>query len=237
MKFESTPKISEYKNSNNVVESLRTPEQLATKEYIFRDIIENKALDSFKEHMDNAGFEENQIAEFELMLASNPDMMPKILAFPYELKKRSFSHFQKQINEGKADLQFMFDTMVKRAKMINPKIAYHCSQQDIRSKMIKDTYGPVEVWNIDGTEKDHRDDDLPMAYYSFNYLHLYREKNPKYLYLIESNPKHRTDGADWGRAPGLSIIDRLDLKEVDKQVEERYQEYLQQEKEAKPEAA
>lgn len=240
MKFEKKsqpPKITEQMNSKQVIESLRTPEQLATKEYIFRNIIENKALDSLLLHMHESGFNEQQISEFETILSENPDIVSQIIALPYELKKRTVPYFQEQISTGKADLRFFYDTLVKRVQMLNPKIAYHCSAHDIRPKIIKDTYGPVDAWNIDGTEKDHRDDDLLMAYYSFDYLNLYRTKNPKYLYLIESNPKHRTDGVEWGRAPGLSVIDRLDLREVDAEVERQYQEYLQKEKEAKPNEA
>ena len=82
---------------------------------------------------------------------------------------------------------------------------------------------------IDGTEKDHRDNDLPKAYYSFDYRHLYRAKNPKYLYLIASLSSDKTDGVEWGRASSLSIIDYVKIEDVDREVEEQYQEYIKKE--------
>jgi len=238
--MEKKPKITEQITSKGVIESLRTPEQISTKEYIFRNIVENKILDSFLSDMESAGFSPEQVEQFESMLTEDINIMPKIIAFPRELKKRSFSYFSKEILNGRADMRFMYDNLKKRAKLTNPKIAYHCGNNDIRPKTLKDiNREDFESWSISGTEKDHRDDDKPMAYYSFDYMNLYRKKNPKYLYLIESNPKHRTDGVEWGRAPTLDVIEKLDLREVDAEVDRQYSEYLKNEekKEARPEAA
>ena len=64
-----------------------------------------------------------------------------------------------------------------------------------------------------------------MAYYSFDYENLYRVKNPNYIYVvsIQENERsgHRKDGNnEWGRAPSLTVIEKINLKEVDEIVQE-----------------
>src|SRR5690349_16296432 len=58
---------------------------------------------------------------------------------------------------------------------------------------------------IIGKEPDHRDNDLPRAYYSSDYKHLYLKKHGNHLYAVRAemgpDTSHRqdNDGA-WGRA-------------------------------------
>lgn len=223
------PKITEtYKD--NKMESLKNLDDVTVKEYLFRNIVENKSLDIFLSDMEKFGFSNEQINEFSSILADGEHMLNRVLAYPYELRQRMLPFFKQTIDKGQYDLKFMYDKLVERSVSHGAKIAYHCGSQLVQPRIGKDNSGnKVEEWCIDGTERDHRDDDLPMAYYSFDYKHLYRTKNPKYLYLIESLPKHRTDGSEWGRAPALSVIDYIKIEDVDREVEEQYQDYIKKE--------
>jgi len=223
------PKITEtYKNES--MESLRNIDDITTKEYLFRNIIENKSLDIFLVDMKKHGFSDEQIDEFSSILADGDHMLNRVLAYPYELRQRMLPFFKQTIDKGQHDLKFMYDKLVERSVTTGSKIAYHCGSQLIQPKIGKDNTGKkVGEWSIDGTEKDHRDNDLPKAYYSFDYRHLYRAKNPKYLYLIASLSSDKTDGVEWGRASSLSIIDYVKIEDVDREVEEQYQEYIKKE--------
>lgn len=229
------PKINESFDINKQIEAKE--EMQNVKELFFRDKVETSILESYEQIMRQAGFSEEQIQEFEEQL-QNPEIHPvKVLAWPWELRKRMIPTFLKSINEGKETIASMVKKVHDFGQKFGRSYAFHCSAHDIPKHIGKP--GKDDEWYVAGTEKDHRDDDLPMAYYSFDYLHLYREKNPKYLYLVSINNQgsHRTDGASWGRASTLPIIDKLELREVDKEVEHRYQEYKKEKAMASNDAA
>ena len=53
-----------------------------------------------------------------------------------------------------------------------------------------------------------------MAYYSTKYRHLFRKKNPIFVYIVRTEPTaHKTDGT-WSRAGSLSIVARVPFREV-----------------------
>ena len=77
----------------------------------------------------------------------------------------------------------------------------------------------IRRWDIKGTEKDHRDDDRNMAYYSTKYRHLFKKKGPKFVYIVRTEPQtHKTDG-NWSRAGKLSVVTRVPFEEVFEYVE------------------
>ena len=87
----------------------------------------------------------------------------------------------------------------------------------------------VKSWVVYGKEKDHRDNDLPMAYYSFDYMNLYKSKDPKYIYVVsvqksQSSGNRRDGNNQWGRAPSLSVVEKFDLRELEMEVEAIAQE-------------
>lgn len=207
---------------NNQEVSSSFAEDLKLKEYFFRDIVENKALNDFEGTMRNFGYTEDQIHELENELDKLGKGSEAVLSFPYELRNKFLPNFKKMIDEGKSSI----DAMVKKVHEVgvknNTRIAYHCSNVDIQ-KNPKD--GSWVVW---GSEADHRDSDNKMAYYSFDYYNLYRTKSPKYLYLISchrNSSAHKTDGFSWGRAPSLDIISKINLSEVDNEVGLKLAEY------------
>jgi len=69
-----------------------------------------------------------------------------------------------------------------------------------------------------------------MAYYSFDYKNIFRERNPKFLYFVsiqkDEKSGHKKDNTNnWGRAPSLSIIGNVDIQEVDNFVRNSLDEY------------
>lgn len=223
-KLERIPHITETINEDGRIETLKTQEDLSSKEYIFRKIIENKVLDAFIDDMKQYDFSPEQIELFKHELINKGEDMKSVLTYPYELRKRMLPYFKQMIDNGERDMQFMVDKLLDRSRINNSKMAYHASQSNIRPNQVRVQGELKSNWSINGTEKDHRDDDLPMAYYSFDYEHLYRTKQPKFLYIIESTDLHRTDGKEWGRAPSLSIIDKIDISELDMEVEVKFKE-------------
>lgn len=196
-------------------------ENSKTLEYIFRNIVETKAIVVFEEDMKYFGYSEEQILEFHNELEALGKNMEKVLSFPYELRQRMLPRYKELIDSGKGSIKDMvkrvFDVGVKNGSVV----AYHCSRFDVP----KTKNGN---WFIDGKEADHRDNDLPMAYYSFDYGHLYRSKNPKYIYLVSAHTKstaHKTDGSSWGRAPTIDVIAKLDMREVEEETKRIFEEY------------
>ena len=161
-----------------------------------------------------------------------------LLAFPWELKQRAFAAFKKKIDAGELKVEEAFTKILEASKSQSRRIAYHCSNNDISPTEENDGQGKkVKTWAIKGTEKDHRDNDLPMAYYSFDYYNLYRTKNPKFIYIvsIQTHPGsgHRKDGnMIWGRAPSLTVIEKITIKEADDYVHEKSKEHPEEIKKA-----
>ncbi len=91
-------------------------------------------------------------------------------------------------------------------------MGYHTSPHDIKP----DDSGH---WNIKGFEQDHRDSDLSKAYYSTKYRHLFKKRDPKFIYIVGTDPHtHGTDG-NWSRAGMLSIVARVPFSDVVEYVE------------------
>lgn len=235
--MEKVPKISETKKSDGSLEAITSYERRRMKEEIFENIIETRVLKTFLDGLSEAGYPEEDINQIQKHLLEQDDNMIKsLVAFPYELKKRVLPYMlEKSLKDGTNPSEELIALLHKRHEMNGTDIAYHASPHDIRPTRESDGgSGYAETWMVRGTEKDHRNEDLPMAYYSKDYTHLYRTKNPKYLYLIEISKKtgsHKKDGVEWGRAMRLDIIDKLDLRELDAQVDAAYQEIVNQKKE------
>jgi hypothetical protein len=118
----------------------------------------------------------------------------------------------------------MIEKIIKASKTQARHIAYHCSDHDITPKEENDGQGKrVKTWAIKGTEPDHRDNDVPMAYYSFDYHHLYKTKSPEFIYVvsIQTNEKsgHKKDNNRvWGRAPSLTVIEKINIEELEQYI-------------------
>lgn len=126
--------------------------------------------------------------------------------------------FNKAKEVGSDDaVQYILDEFPDKYK---PTIGFHATPNQIKPSTKFRNGREIEEWVIDGSEKDHRDSDLPMAYYSYDYTHLYRQKKSDYLYIIQSLPSHRNDPSNnWGRAPSLNVIAEMKQENIKEYIE------------------
>lgn len=213
----------------------RTPEQeeelLRIKESFFHEVITSKIIDTYEKEMVNVGYTNDQINELrEKVISLSVDKRESLYAFPWELKQRALPAFLKKMGEGET-IDSMVDKIIEASEKQHRRIGYHATNENIIPKEERSNGQLVKSWVIYGKEKDHRDNDLPMAYYSFDYENLYRVKNPNYIYIVSIQENeasgHRKDGNnEWGRAPSLTVIEKINLKEVDETVKELVQEEI-----------
>lgn len=207
-------------------ESVNAEKALALKEMLFHEIISAKIVDTYEKEIEKNGLTDIHKDELrEKIINMTPADREAFYAFPWELKQRALPVFASKILKGEETIDSFVDKIVEVSKKQHRKLGFHASSESIFPKEEKSGAEKALSWNIYGKEKDHRDDDLPMAYYSFDYNNLYRIKRPNFIYIvsIQEGEKygHRKDGKDeWGRAPSLSIIDKVDLRETDETIDQ-----------------
>lgn len=144
------------------------------------------------------------------------------LSLPAELRDRKFTEFQQKIEAG-ADIKDIVDGFVGVSKKYGFGVGYHTSPAEIKP----DQNGR---WSIKGTEADHRDGDRAMAYYSRKYRHLFKKKDPRFVYIVRSeDDTHKTDG-NWSRASELSIVAVVPFTDVFRFVEDTAKEIVEHKK-------
>ena len=216
-----------FPQNTNVTESeeqVKTPSEgsrrFSLEEKYFEIYINNKILSSYEDELKKFHFSEEQIDEFRYkVLDLNPDERERLFATSWERKEKSLPVYLKRINSGKETIESYIASAIALSRQQQKRVGYHTSRNNIIAKRQRAGEYWDDSWIIAGDEIDHRDGDLGMAYYSYDYKHLYRVKNPKYIYIIciEENSKsgHRKDGNNqWGRAPKLSVIAKVDCKDV-----------------------
>lgn len=150
--------------------------------------------------------EEDVVAAQEVFAEYSDKELYSTFSLPHELRDKKFTEFEKKIAEGE-DVQELVKDFIAISSKHQFGVGYHTSPVDIRP----DEQG---TWIIKGTEPDHRDDDFMMAYYSSQYRHLFKMKNPKFIYIIRTEPQtHKTDG-NWSRASSLSVVGRVPFEDV-----------------------
>jgi hypothetical protein len=214
---------------NNIISTPENIERKKVRETLFAEIVEGKLYDSYIENMKAAGFSQEDTNNFreELSQLSEQDRM-YVLSLPWELKQNSLPFYKQQIEKGRFTISDMINNIIKITKDKNNfQICYHSSNTQIEPEKKFNPYVGRDVngWVIKGTEKDHRDEDQYKAYYSKDYQHLYRTKNPKYLYLVAVNQSSTKNDGAWGRASSLSVIDKINIPETEKELEEGLQEF------------
>lgn len=181
-----------------------SPEEI--RDEVFREYMRQQLITDFfvelEEYVDEGSVEvmRNMLTELD------DEEIYAVMSLPHELRERKFSEFHKKISEGArpADL---FKRLITISIKYGFNIGFHTSPHDIRP----DAEGR---WSIKGTERDHRDGDRTMAYYSKKYRHLFKKKNPQYIYIVRTEPDtHKTDG-NWSRASELSIVGRVPFEKV-----------------------
>jgi len=185
------------------------------KDYIFNEYMKQHLVEDFFDEL-NEYLDEAQVDAMRGVLASLGEDDKKIisvLSLPKELRVRTFEVFEKEINEGR-DASEVMKSYIEKVSKYNFGIGFHTSPVDIAPNENMENQ-----WVIKGTEADHRDDDRMMAYYSTQYRHLFKKRNPNFIYIVRTDPSyHKTDG-NWSRADSLSVIMRVPFEEVYQSVE------------------
>jgi len=191
---------------------VKAPEYESLRNKLFEQYMEQHLIELFFETAADIGYSEDSIREAQNELSQYSDSeILGALSLPHELREKWIEKSLKSIEDKKATAGEVISELVTLGKKYGFNIGYHTSPQDIKP----DAH---EKWLIRGTEKDHRDNDMTMAYYSNQYRHLFKLKNPQYIYVVRAEKDHRSDG-NWNRAPSLSVIMRLPFGQVHQYVE------------------
>lgn len=190
------------------------------REELFQQLIASTILDHWHDELDEADIPEEAIEQAVNAFAGLSEANKlRVLAVPAQLRPSLFSRYAEQIRKGSITGAGMVVDLLEKAIRHDFTIGYHLSPREIKP----DKDGS---WVVRGTEKDHRHDDRPMAYYSMDYAHSYKKKNMQYLYVVraergESSGHYQDNDGTWGHASTLSIIDMLDLREIEEELNRR----------------
>lgn len=187
-------------------------EALEVKDNIFDGYMKQQLLEDFVDSLRDY-FDDDSVNEISNTLQEFSDEeIYAAVSLPFELRDRKFKEFAQKIETGESPAEII-KAHIEISKKYGFGVGYHTSAAEIKP----DQKGH---WTIKGTENDHRDNDVNMAYYSTKYRHIYREKNPKYVYIVRTEPQaHKTDGI-WSRAGSLSIITKVPFSDVASYVED-----------------
>lgn len=194
------------------VENLEETSAEKIKDTLFDQYMKQKLIEDFFDEL-HEYLDEDFVDEMRGELANyDDDDIYATLSLPKELRYRKFTDFQKQLESEDKDPKELMKNFIEASKRHGFGIGYHTSPNDIKP----DDQGR---WTIKGSENDHRDDDLSKAYYSTKYRHLFKKRDPKFIYIVRTDPStHRTDG-NWSRAGMLSVVARVPFGDVVEYVE------------------
>lgn len=191
------------------------------KDSLFDEYMRQRLITDFFDELENY-VSDDEIEKMRLELSQYDDAaVYAALSLPNELRERKFLEFEEKIENQHLDAAKLMKEHVAVSSKHGFGIGYHTSPREIR---------PTESgkWSIKGTEKDHRDGDRAMAYYSTKYRHLFKKKGPKYIYIVRTEPEtHKTDG-NWSRATELSIIMYVPFEDVFEYVEKTSREIIKE---------
>jgi len=186
------------------------------KDFLFDNFMKQQLLEDFFESLGGYFNKEETDQVREVLSECSDEELYATLSLPHELRERKFEEFERNIVAGES-IEEIIKKFVKVSSKYEFGVGYHCSPVDIRP----DENG---AWQISGTEADHRDNDLTMAYYSSQYRHLFKKRHPKFIYVVRTDPStHKTDG-NWSRAASLSVVARVPFEDVFSYVEETAKE-------------
>ncbi len=183
------------------------------KDRIFDQYMKSKINEDFLSDFGDYFSQEEVDLLRQSLTVLDDETITSVISLPYELRGK---FFQKMLDKQQAgtDLKGIIDEFIFKVSQYQYTIGYHTSPFEIKPD-------ENDVWNIKGTEHDHRDDDRMMAYYSTQYRHLFKKKNPKFIYAVRSSiadDSHKTDG-NWYRGDTLSVITKVPFEEVVELVE------------------
>ena len=184
------------------------------KESAFRSIILSTLNDTFIGHLDDVGFSEDEIHSIESTIGQMSfEEATVVFGIPASIVEKKFKKLLASVRAGELVATEIPHLLLIEAREKGFMVGYHNSSYEIHPNK---TTGD---WHVRATEKDHRDDDMPRAYYATSYKTLYRSKHSlKFLYIVRAlRDNTKTDG-NWSRSNSLSIIEEVPLDRIDKWV-------------------
>jgi len=198
------------------------------KESIFKVLIMNEIISAFSNDLLDADFNGDEVKEFEKEISELDEAsINGVLATPKELRLKNFRKYFELVESGKKTIHEIVADMARIARTYHYVLGYHASNNDIS----EDETG----WTIQGKELDDRDN-MTMAYYSLDYKNIFRAHRFKWLYVVRAqvgeDTTHKRDTSNnWGRAPRLDVVHRLNLAQIDEDVEKIYENKVEVAKE------
>lgn len=186
------------------------------REDAFRSIILSTLSETFMNRLEETGFSDEETKS--IMSATTElsfDDAAAVFGVPASIFERRFGRLLESVRAGMMRPGEIPTLLLRDAREKGFGIGYHNSSHEVLPNQ------RTGEWHIRPSEQDHRDGDLPRAYFSTSYKTLYRSKHSiKYLYIVRTMKDHsRTDG-NWSRTNALSIIDEVPLDRIDKWVAE-----------------
>ncbi len=153
---------------------------------IFDQLVAGHVLETFHDDIVEADISEEAYGEISATFAQlSEENKRAVLAIPAALRTKTFAKYAKRLQTGELDGTGVVLDILDVSKRNGFTIGFHLSPYDVKHDKDGD-------WKIRGTEKDHRHNDLPMAYYSLDYAHRYLKKPAQFLYVIRAGRKERS---------------------------------------------
>jgi hypothetical protein len=205
-------------------------EKIVDPEGAFEALVFNTLIEDYKNDLKEAGFSDEDVFDFLMIVTSyKHEDRSKILSIPFELRKRQFIGFFNRFANKEIDMKDVVKEIYETSEEFSFGLGFHTTPYEIKKGFDK---RGNQTWNVEGSENDHRDDDLRMAYYSRDFENIYTQKTFEHIYIIRAKEEHKND-TKWYRAPTLPIISGIDMNsaELQKWFLEYQQEQERQERE------
>jgi hypothetical protein len=216
-----------------------TFETNSPKEILFKNFVEEQILNDYKKDLLSLGISEDVVDSIDDLFLGDffSDRDKEIFCtLPYEIRLRQFNSYFEEKNKtvdefNEKDWVDFISYIIELNKDLDPHIGFHATPSVVSKEKLQNQTNR-EKWSIKGTEQDHRNDDMPMAYYSLSLEKLFRQKNINKLYIVRANlapgNNHYPDNdGHWGRSGNLSIISEINFTDEDnKRLDELVKNYI-----------
>lgn len=194
-----------------VLRQSRALEREERREEFFEYFVTNEMLERFEDDLSDLDVDMDTIRLItSAATGMNFQGIYAALSYPHELRTTFLSRLLLKVYSGALPPEKMLSEMHEIAHKHGFSVGFHLSRFDIQP----DQKGR---WAVIGKEQDHRDGDLPMAYYSRAFKHLYKRKLANFLYVVRAENTHRVgDDKKWWRASTLSIVQKIPMDKLQK---------------------
>ena len=199
-------------NEEEFKEEKYSNEKITEPEKVFEALVFQKITEDYKNDLLEVGFDDEQVFEFLMAITEyKHEDRGKIMSAPYELRKKTLKYYFGEVMFKKMTIKEMVKDMYETADENNFCLGYHTSPFEIKKEIkTKVKNEKVEAWDVKGSENDHRDDDVRMAYYSRDFENVYNHRQFEHIYIIRGRETDKND-TKWYRAQTLSIISSIDM--------------------------